>query len=119
MSRVILRALVAACAVLTVPAGAAADDFAGTALNIIPSGQWGGLPVPPGADEQAKMYDSLTPLFDQVGAADLNTSFKSEGFGVGPDGPARGERVPRRGVKIWMLVTLESWLRAVHGGGNG
>ena len=56
--------------------------------------------MPPGADSQAKLYDSLTPQFDQVTAADLKTSFKSEGFGVGPDGPAKAERVPRRGVKI-------------------
>ena len=45
--------------------------------------------MPAGADSQAKLYDSLTPRFDQVTAADLTTSFKSEGFGVGPDGPAK------------------------------
>ena len=38
------------------------------------------------------MYDALTPLFDQVTAADLMTKFKSEGFGVGPDGPGRASR---------------------------
>ena len=31
------------------------------------------------------MYDSLTPLFDQVTTADLTKYFKSEGLGVGPD----------------------------------
>jgi asparagine synthase (glutamine-hydrolysing) len=31
------------------------------------------------------------------------------------DGKLRGHR-PRRGVKIWLLVTLESWLRTVVGG---
>ena len=87
MSRVALRALAVACALLLTPAAASADDFAGTALNIIPSGQYGGLPVPPGADEQAKMYDSLTPLFDKVTAADLLTAFKSERFGVDTSGP--------------------------------
>src|SRR3954454_20621171 len=100
MSRVILRALVAACAPITVPAAASADDFAGTALNIIPSGQWGGFPVPPGADEQAKMYDSLTPLFDRVAPADLLTAFKSERFGVDAAAPSRVETVPRPGVTI-------------------
>ena len=45
---------------------AAADDFADTALNIIPSGQYGSPGNPPGSDTQAKMYDGLTPLFDQV-----------------------------------------------------
>ena len=46
------------------------------------------------------MYDGLTPLFDQVSNGDLTTFFKSEGFGVGPDGPATEETVPRPGVKI-------------------
>src|SRR5689334_22850233 len=80
-------ALTFACA-----SAAQADDFAATARNIIPSGQFGGLPVPPGADTQAKMYDALTPLFNQVSAADILRDFKSEGFGVGPDAPA----APRR-----------------------
>ena len=46
------------------------------------------------------MYDALTPLFDQVTSEDLMTKFKSEGFGVGPDGPGRQETVPRAGVTI-------------------
>jgi acyl-homoserine lactone acylase PvdQ len=100
MSRLIVRALVAACVSLTAPAAASAADFAGTALNIIPSGQWGGVPVPPSADEQAKMYDSLTPLFDQVTPPDLLTAFKSERFGVDTSGPGRVEAVPRPGVTI-------------------
>ncbi|MEO8688202.1 MAG: penicillin acylase family protein [Solirubrobacteraceae bacterium] len=97
MSRLLPAALAAA---LLLPATASARDYADTARNVVPSGQWGEAPVPAGADSQAKLYDSLTPRFDQVTAADLNTSFKSEGFGVGPDGPAKRERVPRRGVKI-------------------
>src|SRR5262245_4771274 len=100
MSRVSLSALAAACALLLAPVAASADDFSGTALNIIPSGQYGALPVPPGADEQAKMYDSLTPLFDQVTAPDLLTAFKSEKFGVDTSGPGQVEAVPRSGVTI-------------------
>jgi acyl-homoserine lactone acylase PvdQ len=100
MSRVSLSALAAACALLLVPPAASADDFSGTALNIIPSGQYGALPIPPGADEQAKMYDSLTPLFDNVTAPDLLTAFKSEKFGVDTSGPGRTEDVPRKGVTI-------------------
>ena len=46
------------------------------------------------------MYDALTPLFDQVTAADLMTKFKSEHFGVGEDGPGVPETVPRAGVTI-------------------
>ncbi len=81
MSRI--AALAAAAFVLTA-APAAADDYAATARNIIPSGQYGAVPAPPGADEQARMYDALTPLFNQVTDADLLANFKSAGFGLGP-----------------------------------
>ena len=81
--------------------GALAADYSGTARNIIPSGQPGGLPITPQASVQAEMYDGLTPLFDQVGPADLTTYFKSEKFGVAADeGPAVTESVPRAGVTI-------------------
>ncbi len=82
------------------PASAAAADYADTALNIIPSGQYGGLPPPDGADRQAKMYDRLTPLFDQVTGADLTQYFKSERFGVDTAGPGTPESVPYPGVTI-------------------
>src|SRR5215213_12017672 len=98
MPRLALAASLAALMLL--PASASARDYAATARNVVPSGQWGGAPVPPGADSQAELYDSLTPRFDQVTADDLTRSFKSERFGVGPDGPAKAERVPRRGVRI-------------------
>ena len=46
---------------------------------------------------QARMYDGLTPLFDDVSSADLTTYFKSERFGVGTDGPGtQRARAPRR-----------------------
>jgi len=80
--------------------GAQAKDYAEIARNIVPSGQYGGLPIPAGADEQAKMYDALTPLFDQVTSADFDDKFKSEVFGVGPDGPGVEESVPRSTVTI-------------------
>src|SRR3954454_11736693 len=80
---------------------AAANDYAAFARYIIPSGQYGPVPIPAGADEQARMYDSLTPLFDRVTAPDLMTAFKSERFGAQPeDGPTRVESVPRAGVTI-------------------
>jgi acyl-homoserine lactone acylase PvdQ len=82
------------------PTSAAAADYAQTALNIIPSGQFGSLPPPAGADTQAKMYDGLTPLFDQVTNADLTQYFKSERFGVDTAGPGTPESVPRAGVTI-------------------
>ena len=49
---------VAACCLTLLAAGAApagAADFAESAFNIVPSGQYGSVPVPPGADEQARM----------------------------------------------------------------
>jgi acyl-homoserine lactone acylase PvdQ len=97
MSR-IAAALVVAFALSASPA--LAKDYAATARNIIPSGQLGSFPVPAGADQQAQMYDALTPLGNQVTDADLQTDFKSEGFGVGPDGPGRVEATPRKGVTI-------------------
>jgi acyl-homoserine lactone acylase PvdQ len=93
-------AALGAVVALACASAAQADDFAATARNIIPSGQFGGFPAPPGADTQAKMYDALTPLFNQVSAADILRDFKSEGFGVGPDGPARTEAVPFTGVTV-------------------
>ena len=38
---------------LALAASASAKDYAQTARNIIPSGQYGGVPGPPGADTQA------------------------------------------------------------------
>ena len=94
MSRI---AALAAAAFVLFRGPAAADDYAATARNIIPSGQYGSVPPPAGADQQALMYDALTPLFDQVTDADLLTKFKSEGFGVGADGPGRAGGDPARG----------------------
>ncbi len=96
-------ASVLALVVLALPAAAlgAVKDPAVTALNIIPSGQFGSIPIPPGADRQALMYDALTPLFDKVTDADLRSDFKSEAFNrLGTDGPGKPESVPRKGVKI-------------------
>ncbi|MEA2428270.1 MAG: hypothetical protein QOF37_1898 [Thermoleophilaceae bacterium] len=99
MLRRSLLACVVALAVSAVPASA--KDYAGTALNIIPSGQYGSIPVPPGADQQALMYDGLTPLFDQVTAPDLTKYFKTEQLGTtGAPGPTKVEQTPRKGLTI-------------------
>ena len=100
-----LPPLVALCLLAALPSTALAAsrydrDYAATARNIIPSGQYGAVPPPAGADTQAKMYDALTPLFDKVTNGALSTDFKSEVFGVGSDGPGKAESVPRRGVTI-------------------
>jgi acyl-homoserine lactone acylase PvdQ len=93
------RLVVAACviAVAAVPASASARDFASTALNIIPSGQYGSLPIPAGASRQALMYDGLTPLFGSVSTRDLFRYFKSERF----SSAGRRELIPgRSGIRL-------------------
>src|SRR3954447_22723015 len=92
-------ALVAAFLARAAPA--AAKDYAPDALNIIPSGQYGSVAIPEGADPQALMYDGLTPLFDHVTAPDLTKYFKSEALGAaGSPAPTTNEPVPRAGVTI-------------------
>ena len=51
--------------------------------------------------DQAKMYDALTPLFDDVTKADLLRNFKSEKLGIKGQGRMRRERVPHKGVRIF------------------
>ena len=99
MSKRLASLAAIAAATLLIPAStAAAKDYAGTALNIIPSGQLepgetGLSTVPP--DRQAEMYDGLTPLFRDVRPVDLTTYFKSEALGsVGTDGPGTPEIIP-------------------------
>jgi acyl-homoserine lactone acylase PvdQ len=99
MLRRALLASLGLLAVLAVPASA--KDYASTALNIVPSGEYGGVPVPGDAGRQAEMYDGLTPLFNQVTTPDLTKYFKSEALGAaGTPGPTRVERTPRKGLKI-------------------
>src|SRR4051794_38146062 len=99
------RAVLAAAALCLLLPSAIANaqtttDFASTALNIIPSGQQGAVPVPAGADRQARMYDALTPKFDDVTSRDLQRDFKSEKFGTSGQCPCRTEKVPRSGVRL-------------------
>jgi acyl-homoserine lactone acylase PvdQ len=91
--------MAAFCLAVAAPAYAV-RDYSSTALNIIPSGQWGAVPVPPQATDQAKMYDALTPLFDDVKKADLLRNFKSEKLGTKGQGRMKRERVPHKGVRI-------------------
>src|SRR5215217_5067246 len=92
--------MAASCLAVVAPAHAV-RDYSSTALNIIPSGQWGAAPPPKRANDQAKMYDALTPLFDDVTKADLLRYFKSEKLGTKGQGRMKRERVPRRGVRIF------------------
>ncbi|GAC1485818.1 MAG: penicillin acylase family protein [Solirubrobacteraceae bacterium] len=101
MLRIARRSLLAVL-VSGMTAGAAeAADYAGTALNIIPSGQYGSIPIPAGADTQARMYDGLTPLFNRVTTADLFKYFKPEALGSSAgQGPLTPEPVPYPGVSV-------------------
>ncbi|HYN91876.1 MAG TPA: penicillin acylase family protein, partial [Thermoleophilaceae bacterium] len=96
---IVVLAMMAGSLALAGPAQAV-RDFSSTALNIIPSGQYGAVPPPKQAAGQAKMYDALTPLFDDVTPRDLTRYFKSEKLGVKGQGRMRRERVPRTGVRI-------------------
>jgi acyl-homoserine lactone acylase PvdQ len=74
-----------------------ATDFSapGAAFNVDPPGQYGGFPpFPSYATDQLNLYDSLTPLFDQVTNADLPTHFKENVFGLGSSPLKRNEPVP-------------------------
>jgi acyl-homoserine lactone acylase PvdQ len=92
--------LLAVLGALLLAAPAQARDYASYARNIVPSGQLGAIPPPPGADRQAKMYDDLTVVFGRVRLADLPRYFKSEALGLGGDGPGRPEALPRAGVTV-------------------
>ncbi|MBV9194314.1 MAG: penicillin acylase family protein [Solirubrobacterales bacterium] len=94
----VLGALMVAAVV--VPSPASARDYAIVARNIIPSGQYGAVPPPPGADTQARMYDALTPLFNHVTNRNLLADFKADPLGTAGSGPLTGERVPHAGITI-------------------
>ena len=83
-----------------VPSAASAADYARTAMDIVPSGQPGSIPAPPGADTQAQMYNALTPLFNHVTDAQLPQFYKPEPLGTANSGPLRTEAVPRAGVTL-------------------
>jgi acyl-homoserine lactone acylase PvdQ len=100
VKRIVTAATMAACCLAAAAPAEAVRDFSSTALNIIPSGQYGDVPVPRKAPAQARMYDALTPLFDDVTKRDLFRYFKSEKLGTKGQGRMRRERTPRRGLRI-------------------
>jgi hypothetical protein len=102
----ILGALTAA-AVLAPAAGAqptvpATADYSIIARDIMPSGQYGAVPPPANADQQAVMYNALTPLFNNVRPANLVQDFKPAPTGIaGAAKPITTEVVPHAGVTVY------------------
>lgn len=96
IAALVLAAFVAAGAA----ASAAPRDHAAVALNILPPGENGGLSFDRNTNDQAKLYDALTPLYDHVTDADLRRLFKPATLGLGDAKPARVQRLPREGTQI-------------------
>jgi acyl-homoserine lactone acylase PvdQ len=98
--RLMVLAMTMLGAALAVPVASAAD-YASIARDIMPSGEFGSVPPPAGADQQAVMYNALTPLFNNVSASDVVNDFKPEQLGIsGAPGPVTTEPVPQAGVSI-------------------
>ena len=73
--------VVAAALAVGVGAGAAPPaDYAGVAYDILVPGENGGVQFNANTNDQAKLYDALTPLFDKVTAGDLAKYFKPNRF---------------------------------------
>jgi acyl-homoserine lactone acylase PvdQ len=92
----VTRILLAAVLALTVAGGAggaAPLDYASVALSILPPGENGGLTFTRNTNDQAKLYDGLTPLQGNVTNADLHRYFKPETLGGG--GAVRVENLGR------------------------
>jgi hypothetical protein len=78
------------------------SDHAIIARDIVPSGEYGSVPPPPNADQQAVMYDALTPRFGSVTPTDLINDFKPEPVGIaGAAKPITIEAVPHAGLTIY------------------
>jgi len=84
---------------LAAGAAGAPHDRAAIARNVLPPGETGGVVFDAHATDQLKIYDALTPLFDQVTAPDVDRYFKPETLWTGGEKATRVER-PRAGVVI-------------------
>ncbi len=100
MRRTLLLLAGAVVSVLLAAGTAVAKDFAIIARDIVPSGEYGSVPPPTQAAQQAQMYNALTPLFDHVTSQDLLADFKPDYLGGAAVGPFTTESVPHPGVTI-------------------
>jgi acyl-homoserine lactone acylase PvdQ len=92
--------LVAASAVALAPLEAAPkQDHAAAAWTILPPGENGSLTFDRNTNDQAKLYDALTPRFGNVTARDLRRTFKPAPLGAPPARGDKRER-PRPGLTI-------------------
>jgi acyl-homoserine lactone acylase PvdQ len=101
-------------AIAPVAAGAAsnpsaAKDYAIIARDIIPSGQYGAVPSATGSpllakeEQQAEMYNALTPLFNHVTTADVFADFKPEPVGVAVTEPLTPDPDPPTNPGVTIL----------------
>ena len=80
-------------------AAALRHDYALLARDVLPPGNYGGIKLDAHSSDQVKLYDGLTPLFDQVSDADITKDFKAEPLWTGNEKAVRTE-TPGRGVRI-------------------
>ncbi len=104
-------------AAAALPSVASASDYALIARDIIPSGEYQAIPsaatVAP-IEQQAHMYNALTPLFGNVTPADLTTDFKPEPLSItDAPGPITQESVPHAGVTIYRDAYNVPYINAV------
>jgi acyl-homoserine lactone acylase PvdQ len=97
----LLATLVAASVVVLTPGEAAPlRDYAASAWTILPPGENGSLTFDKNTRDQARMYDSLTPLYGTVTARDIRRMFKPAPLGASQKAGYKRER-PRTGVTIF------------------
>ena len=97
----LLATLVAASVVVLTPGEAAPlRDYAASSWTILPPGENGSLTFDKNTRDQARMYDSLTPLYGTVTARDIRRMFKPAPLGAAPKAGYKRER-PRTGVTIF------------------
>jgi acyl-homoserine lactone acylase PvdQ len=98
VKRIVVAAMTAACCfVVAAPAAAARLDFGSQTYTILPAGQSGAIPPDRHSTDQLKLYDALTPLFDDVRPDHIKRFFRSARF-FAPTG-GRVDR-PKRGLTI-------------------
>jgi acyl-homoserine lactone acylase PvdQ len=88
-------ALALIVALLVAPAAA---NAAPKAYDVLPPGQFGGIPTTVHSTDQIPLYDGLTPLGRDVTSADISRFFKPETLGT--VGPTTVEQTGRPGLTI-------------------